>query len=419
MRTRFSHRLLAGFTTAAVFCGCMGFGSRNAILSLGLSDFRASAAVSSSLMMGDVNFDGIVNADDSCVILYHYLSDMMGIPDYLLDELQQKLADVDHDAEIDCDDAGTVLYHYVESIVGMASEWETYSSTYPVGRNPLENTTTTTTPVNSPEFTLGTLQVTLGADANTADKLYGTPSEVLQETFGSYTLNYRIYRADSADMTIVMTDDSKIVGAFQMADKWSTKLTGEPKKTVEPKKSVWIRYEYDKQATVTECYDRLGSNALYGVLVMKNGYTVNFSEKSNLNDFSTASKLCWYVTNALRAKHNQRSLYWHEGAADCAKEHSIDMATNGFMDHHSTDGLQFTDRLENHGINWKTAGENVDQNYPNVFLAVNGWYNSATGHRDNMLDPAFRGMGAGFAYSWDSQRGTYGTQDFFAQFGDA
>lgn len=403
-------------TSAVMFCGCIGFGSKNSILSLGLSDLHAEAAVSGSLMMGDVNFDGYINADDSCIILYHYLSDLINVSDFLMDSLQQELADVDHNHQINCDDAGMVLSQYVDRLTKTYSSWETYSATYPVGRNPLEKTTTTTSAGNGMQFTLGTVKVALGADASEADKIYGSPTEVLQEGYGGYTLNYRVYNANNANMTILMTDGSQIVGAFQMANQWSGPVTGTPEKISESKKSSWIRYEYDKQATITECYDRLGNNAMWGVLVMKSGYSADFAEKSNLNDFSSVSKLCYYVTNALRAKHSLRPLYWHEGAAQCAKNHSIDMATHGFMDHHSTDGLQFTDHLSQAGVRWNMAGENVDQNYSSVYLAVNGWYNSSTGHRDNILEPNFRGMGAGFAYS---QQGVYGTQDFFSQFGDA
>ena len=77
---------------------------------------------------------------------------------------------------------------------------------------------------------------------------------------------------------------------------------------------------------------------------------------------------------------------------DIARGHSKDMGDNGFFNHVSpTTGFGAQQRLEQNSINWHPGfGENIAANdHPasnTAAVAVQGWMNSTTGHRETILD---------------------------------
>jgi uncharacterized protein YkwD len=93
-----------------------------------------------------------------------------------------------------------------------------------------------------------------------------------------------------------------------------------------------------------------------------------------------------------------------------AEAHSLDMATNGCFAHNSCDGTAWSTRVYRYypkaGI-----GENIAAGYLTPEAVVTGWMNSP-GHRANILNGAFQGIGVGYVYLGGSRSGTYWTQDF-------
>jgi len=103
-----------------------------------------------------------------------------------------------------------------------------------------------------------------------------------------------------------------------------------------------------------------------------------------------------------------------------AREHSEDMAVNGFFSHINLKGEDATDRAKNHGIRittvegyttWTGIGENIEKMpFGNVmgFGMVDSeedvatstlidWMNSK-GHRDNIMNDRYEVIGVGVAY---------------------
>lgn len=77
-----------------------------------------------------------------------------------------------------------------------------------------------------------------------------------------------------------------------------------------------------------------------------------------------------------------------------AQSHSNDQAANGRMQHEGSDGSKVGARVTRAGFTWRTVGENVAWNYPNVDAVVAGWL-ASPGHCRNIMNTNFRYMGMG------------------------
>ncbi|GHH92945.1 CAP domain-containing protein [Streptomyces capillispiralis] len=93
---------------------------------------------------------------------------------------------------------------------------------------------------------------------------------------------------------------------------------------------------------------------------------------------------------------------------EAAQKHSEDMAASGSMSHTGSDGSSPGDRITRAGYAWSTYGENVAYGYSTPEQAMAGWM-SSPGHKENILNCAFKEIGVGLA-----QPGGYWTQDFGA-----
>ena len=89
-----------------------------------------------------------------------------------------------------------------------------------------------------------------------------------------------------------------------------------------------------------------------------------------------------------------------------ARLHSEDMNQNGDLDHSSSDGTSFADRVT--AVYSEGAiGENIAWNYGLWGSVFQGWMCSTSGHRENIMSPLYKELGTGVS-------GEYMTQDFGA-----
>ena len=87
---------------------------------------------------------------------------------------------------------------------------------------------------------------------------------------------------------------------------------------------------------------------------------------------------------------------WSDNLAMAAYLHSEDMVLNNFFSHTGSDGSSAGQRISRQGYPWWTYGENIAVGYPTVSSVIQGWLGSA-GHCQNMMNPAFTEIGAGYA----------------------
>lgn len=94
-----------------------------------------------------------------------------------------------------------------------------------------------------------------------------------------------------------------------------------------------------------------------------------------------------------------------------AREHSQDMATNGYFSHTGLDGSEPWDRMTSVGYTWSAAGENIAAGQTTAQQVVTAWLTSP-GHCSNIMSGSFTEIGVGHAYSATARYGHYWTQNF-------
>jgi uncharacterized protein YkwD len=117
-------------------------------------------------------------------------------------------------------------------------------------------------------------------------------------------------------------------------------------------------------------------------------------------------------TNEIRSGKKLRQLKRDPHLDAVAQAHAVDMARQGYFDHHSPQGMDVFDRIESvDAPRWWTGGENIAAGYRTSEVAVQAWMDSP-GHKRNVLDGNYEYMGVGAYYAPGSEYGWYWVQVF-------
>ncbi len=112
------------------------------------------------------------------------------------------------------------------------------------------------------------------------------------------------------------------------------------------------------------------------------------------------------LTNQARSENGAGSLKFDHELGNAAQKKSEDMAENDYFSHTSpTYGSPF-DMLQQFGIDYTKASENIAAGQETAEEVVQAWLDSE-GHRENMLDPEVTHIGVGY-----TSDGNYWTQLF-------
>ncbi len=79
-----------------------------------------------------------------------------------------------------------------------------------------------------------------------------------------------------------------------------------------------------------------------------------------------------------------------------ARDHSVDMATNGYLSHTSLDGRTFQQRMRDAGYAGQPMAENIASGYSTAESVMAAWMSSA-GHCQNIMIGSGRDIGVGFS----------------------
>ncbi|MBI4097044.1 MAG: CvpA family protein [Candidatus Levybacteria bacterium] len=101
----------------------------------------------------------------------------------------------------------------------------------------------------------------------------------------------------------------------------------------------------------------------------------------------------WRVINSERQKRGLSVLTFDTALRDAARDYSRDMFERGYFSHYTPEGESPFMRMENAGIEYLSAGENLAL-APSVELAMQGLMDSP-GHRANILSENFGKIGIG------------------------
>ncbi len=106
------------------------------------------------------------------------------------------------------------------------------------------------------------------------------------------------------------------------------------------------------------------------------------------------------------------ALVMHAALRAAARGHSEDMAALNYFSHTSYDGRTFGQRMSAAGYAGASPwGENIAAGQSSPAAVVQGWMNSA-GHCANIMNPGYRAIGVGYAFSASSSYRHYWTQNF-------
>ncbi|WP_189073322.1 CAP domain-containing protein [Deinococcus sedimenti] len=109
------------------------------------------------------------------------------------------------------------------------------------------------------------------------------------------------------------------------------------------------------------------------------------------------------------------ALTWNAQLAQAAQGHAADMAAQNYFSHTSKDGRTFSQRIVNAGYStYRTIGENIAAGQTTPQQVVDGWLKSE-GHCRNIMNPNFKELGVGYAYTTTSTYKHYWVQDFGAR----
>ncbi len=126
-------------------------------------------------------------------------------------------------------------------------------------------------------------------------------------------------------------------------------------------------------------------------------------------NISAVEKEVVTLVNAERTKRGLKPLAIDSKLCEIARLKSQDMITNKYFSHQSpTYGSPF-DMMKKFGVSYRTAGENIAAGYSTAQAVFDGWMNSS-GHRANILNPAYTKIGVGLAKG--GNYGSYWTQEF-------
>lgn len=119
---------------------------------------------------------------------------------------------------------------------------------------------------------------------------------------------------------------------------------------------------------------------------------LNFKVSNGTVD-NRAEQEMFRAVNTERAKAGVGLLAFDEALAEVARAHSADMFERGYFSHFTPERLSPFDRMDDYGIEYSFAGENLAL-APSTDLAMQGLMNSP-GHRKNILSPNFNKIGIG------------------------
>ncbi|MFB5663966.1 CAP domain-containing protein [Alteribacillus sp. HJP-4] len=118
------------------------------------------------------------------------------------------------------------------------------------------------------------------------------------------------------------------------------------------------------------------------------------------------------LTNQEREKEGLAPLESYSELSDVARTKSEDMRDAGYFDHNSPNYGSPFDMMQQFGIEYQGAGENIAAGQSSPEEVVDGWMNSP-GHKENIMKSDFTHIGVGHAEG--GSYGHYWTQMFVSK----
>jgi hypothetical protein len=262
--------------------------------------------------------------------------------------------------------------------------------------------------LTSPIFVLGK---ELSFDATPTEIIHrlGNPTEILTE--GEY-VSY-VYAEDLSRFTVIQTDTDGLWGIFTMDANAKFFLANETLTiadfTGQEDPDSDAVYRDLESCRIFGFQDGIGGGN-YAMWLRYKERTYDYMNDSDIySNYDSQSRLSFYYVNALRNRHSLQPLLWSEICKQVGVEYCSHMIETGFFGHDNS----YITRLQEKGVSYQNAGENLSCGYYNAFFVTDAYYNSQS-HRANILDPVFRYVGIGYVKRGGESPLVFGAQIYYS-----
>ncbi len=259
--------------------------------------------------------------------------------------------------------------------------------------------------------------IAIGDTTTEVEQLLGRAARQDLSKYGFY---WKVYNQDYSDYLQVGMENGRVVALYSNSGNWRTQygfttatsksqvqqVLGSPLASIRKGNINFIIRDAKSDTYLidgiyaTFMYDLLDGERLDAILLVEQaveeGMAAFYAPYSAARQVSFERQV-FDLTNVLRVKQGLKPFSWNDKVAAVAREHSKDKARQGYFSHTGLDGRSPFDRMEDGGITYTAASENIAMGQTNSIEAYHGWLNSA-GHRRNMLgDYEMLGVGVAFA----------------------
>ncbi|WP_342599524.1 CAP-associated domain-containing protein [Psychrobacillus sp. FSL H8-0483] len=277
-------------------------------------------------------------------------------------------------------------------------------------------------------------QMAIGMKKSEIEKIHGNAKRV---SLNEYNLVWHTYHENYQNFMMVSYDKNNTVNAMftnqpsessflglnmdSTRDDILSKL-GEPIKKLKKGNIIYIlpdSGEYDlfliDENYVTFFYDLHENNTITAIQIVKKSVENNHQSTFGIPSEELKKGFefqLFDLTNAARVLRGLSVLTYDEAVSDTARKHSEDMATHNYFSHENLNGKSPFNRLEEDGLVFSYAGENLAYGQTSSIFAHEGLMNSI-GHRKNILSADYRNLGVGTAFN--EQSTPYYTENFYTK----
>ncbi|MFB1050134.1 CAP domain-containing protein [Paraliobacillus sp. JSM ZJ581] len=274
------------------------------------------------------------------------------------------------------------------------------------------------------EQTFSIYNIEIGDDRNTVESQLGKPQRVSKNEYGvewmTYHENYHNFMMiayDKNDLVAGLYTNQPLLSSKEelsfdstmddVLDRLNEPVSGIRKGSINY--LIEGKDEYDTflidNNYVTIFYDIHENHTITAVQIIRQQLEMQksayFADPSKALQKGLEYQL-FDLTNAARVEHDLEPLTWAEAALSTVRDHSKDMAENNYFSHTNLDKQSPFDRLQEDGIAFRIAGENLATGQPSSIYAHEGLMNSL-GHRKNILKGDYQLLTVGVAFNKDNQ----------------
>lgn len=289
---------------------------------------------------------------------------------------------------------------------------------------------------NEEQKSIETKKLAISAGSNvvfmgeTVKEVLGKLGEPSRKDLSKHGFEWYIYNKDYCEYIQVGISNGKVVGVYSNAEKFEfhDEELNKSFDTANTKKQITDCYgetmEYIQKDNTRFFINENMNVSLY---LIENNYVSFYFDKFNddkissvmiidketeesLKDFyipptpeliESYERQMLDLTNASRLRFGEKPLEWDETGVRTARRHSKDMADRSFFDHVNPDGKDPFDRMNDDGMTFRAAGENIAAGYAWAIDAHEALMNSS-GHRKNILGD-YEKLSAGIYFGGDFQ----------------